>query len=79
MPPLGRVSSGSIEWAAWPASERAGSVGSEALGEAGRAREPGPCDGEVDRVQEPVRPRQERAEDDGLEVAPARDDATEEA
>ncbi len=58
--------------------ESARPVGPEALCETGRAREAGPRDREVDRVQQTVRPRQERAENDGLEVAPARDDAIEE-
>ena len=55
--------------------EGSGALRPEALREAVRAREPGAGEGEVDRVQETVRPRQERTEDDRLVVAPARHDA----
>jgi hypothetical protein len=52
--------------------ERSRALRLEALREALRAREPGANEREVDRVKEAVRARQEWAEDDRLEVAPAR-------
>ena len=79
IPPLGLVSSGSIECAAWPASSARARSDAKALREPGRAREPGPRDREVDGVQETVRPRQERPQHDRLEVAPAGYDASEQA
>src|SRR4029453_19203266 len=59
--------------------ERSGALRPEALREAAGARKPGAGDGEVDRVQQAVRSRQERAEDDRLVVAPAGDEAIENA
>src|SRR6266513_486119 len=44
-----------------------------------RARETGAGEREVDCVQETVRSRQKRAENDRLVVAPARDDAVDDA